>query len=50
MSRNRTKYPAQVGYNDRQIQAGLTRVTVWVHTTNRQKLITEAKKLQRVSA
>lgn len=45
--RNRTKYPSQVGYDERQRDSGLVRVSVWVHAANRRKLITTAKKLQR---
>lgn len=47
--RNRTKYPSQVGYDERQRDSGLVRVSVWVHATNRQKLINTAKKFKRAS-
>ena len=46
--RNRAKYPSQVGYDERQRDSGLVRVSVWVHAKNRNKLINAAKKLQRV--
>ena len=47
--RNRTKYPSQVGYDERQRDSGLVRVSVWVHAANRQKLINTAKKLKRAA-
>jgi hypothetical protein len=43
--RNRAKYPSQVSYDERQRESGLCRVSVWVHESNRNKLIRTAKRL-----
>jgi len=44
------KYPAQTKYSAKQKNKDLTRVSVWVHASNRKALIAEAKKLTKPSS